>query len=319
MASLYPEIEPYAHGMLDVGDGQRVYWETCGNPNGKPALVLHGGPGSGCTPWQRRLFDPERVPRRAVRSAQLRPQHAARERARHRLSANTTGNLIADIERAARAPRDRALAGAGRLVGQHAGPRVRRGAPGRVTELVLFGVTTGRRQEDDWLFREGLRPLFPEQWPRRRDALPGRDRTGDIVEAYRRLLETLTRRCASGRPRVVPVGVGDARLATTQGCRPATTTRVPRWRSRAWSRTTSPTTRSSRTASCCATRRDRGHPGVLINGRFDLQAPLGTAWELARRLPLSELVVVGRRGPLGRRRRRQAKIVRATDGFSEHR
>ena len=55
---LYAETEPYEHGMLDVGDGNHVYWETCGNPRGKPALVLHGGPGSGATPYLRRLFDP---------------------------------------------------------------------------------------------------------------------------------------------------------------------------------------------------------------------------------------------------------------------
>jgi proline iminopeptidase len=55
---LYPAIAPYEQGMLDVGDGNLVYWETCGNPRGKHALVLHGGPGSGCTEWHRRLFDP---------------------------------------------------------------------------------------------------------------------------------------------------------------------------------------------------------------------------------------------------------------------
>ena len=59
LADLYPPIEPHAHGMLDVGDGQQVYWESCGNPEGTPALVVHGGPGSGCTPWHRRLFDPD--------------------------------------------------------------------------------------------------------------------------------------------------------------------------------------------------------------------------------------------------------------------
>src|ERR1700694_3217768 len=58
MQGLYPNIEPYEHGMLDVGDGYQVYWETCGNPSGKPALVLHGGPGSGCSPGSRRPFDP---------------------------------------------------------------------------------------------------------------------------------------------------------------------------------------------------------------------------------------------------------------------
>ena len=58
MPALYPEIEPYAHGMLEVTGGDLVHWEVCGNPRGKPAVVLHGGPGSGCTPWHRRLFDP---------------------------------------------------------------------------------------------------------------------------------------------------------------------------------------------------------------------------------------------------------------------
>ena len=60
MRSFYPEIEPYDHGMLDVGDGHHVYWELCGNPNGKPVVFLHGGPGGGCAPAQRRLFDPEK-------------------------------------------------------------------------------------------------------------------------------------------------------------------------------------------------------------------------------------------------------------------
>ena len=58
MSELYPEIEPYEQGFLEVDHGNRVYWETCGNPHGKPAVVLHGGPGSGCTPWYRTLFDP---------------------------------------------------------------------------------------------------------------------------------------------------------------------------------------------------------------------------------------------------------------------
>ncbi|MEO6704107.1 MAG: alpha/beta fold hydrolase, partial [Jatrophihabitantaceae bacterium] len=60
MPELYPPLEPYQSGRLDVGDGHRLWWEACGNPAGKPALVLHGGPGSGCSPWMRQLFDPQR-------------------------------------------------------------------------------------------------------------------------------------------------------------------------------------------------------------------------------------------------------------------
>ena len=96
--SLYPPIDPYDHGMLDVGDGHRVYWEQCGDPAGKPALVLHGGPGSGCTPGWRRYFDPDRY--RIVlfdqRGAGRSPPHASNPDID--LSTNTTSHLLADIE-----------------------------------------------------------------------------------------------------------------------------------------------------------------------------------------------------------------------------
>jgi proline iminopeptidase len=95
---LYPEIEPYEHGWLDVGDGHRVDWETCGNPAGRPAVVLHGGPGSGCSPGMRRLFDPSAF--RGVRFAQggsgRSTPHAADPDVD--LSANTTERLLADLE-----------------------------------------------------------------------------------------------------------------------------------------------------------------------------------------------------------------------------
>ena len=78
----WPVTEPYATGMLDVGDGQQIYWEECGNPDGKPAVFLHGGPGGGINPGQRRLFDPSRYRVVLVRPARLRPQHPARQRAR---------------------------------------------------------------------------------------------------------------------------------------------------------------------------------------------------------------------------------------------
>src|SRR5437588_12618247 len=99
VTDLYPEIAPYDHSMLEVGDGNRVYWEACGNPRGKPAVVLHGGPGSGCTAWHRRLFDPGVY--RAVLFDQRNcgrstPPASAPETD---LASNTTPNLLADVER----------------------------------------------------------------------------------------------------------------------------------------------------------------------------------------------------------------------------
>ena len=94
----YPEIEPHDSGLLDVGDGQRIYWETCGNPAGKPAVVLHGGPGSGCTSGQRRSFDPSAY-RIALFDQRGSGRSLPRVDATTDLSTNTTQHLLADLER----------------------------------------------------------------------------------------------------------------------------------------------------------------------------------------------------------------------------
>src|SRR5579859_6539296 len=99
MPDLYPQIEPYATGLLDAGDGNLVYWETCGNPSGKPAVVVHGGPGSGCSPGFRRFFDP-----RAYRIVLFDQRNCGRSRPHASdpsidLGANDTQRLIGDMER----------------------------------------------------------------------------------------------------------------------------------------------------------------------------------------------------------------------------
>src|SRR5215475_4948432 len=150
MADLYPEIEPFAYGMLEVTGGDLVYWEVCGTAHGKPALVLHGGPGSGCTPWHRRLFDPGRYriilfdQRNCGRS---RPHAGAPDTD---LSANTTGNLITDIERLQAHLGVQRWLVLGGSWGSALALAYAEQHSYRVTELVLFGVTTGRREEFDW-------------------------------------------------------------------------------------------------------------------------------------------------------------------------
>jgi len=144
-------------------------------------------PGSGCTPWHRRLFDPAayRVVLFDQRGCGRSRPHASSPETE--LSGNTTGNLIADIELLRvhlNVERWLVLGGSwGSALALAYAERF----PTRVTELILFGVGTGRREEFDWLFRDGLGSCFPEEWERRRSALPGADRVGDIVEAYCRL------------------------------------------------------------------------------------------------------------------------------------
>lgn len=185
----YPEIEPYDHGMLDVGDGNLVHWETSGNPHGKPALVLHGGPGSRTTPNLRRYFDPA-----AYRIVMLDQRGAGRSLPPASdpatdMSVNTTAHLMADLERL------RAHLGIERWLvwgvswGSVLGLRYAQTHPGVVTELVLTGVATGSNAEVALLTR-GLGKIFPEAFERFLAGLPADDWDGNLAAAYNRLLES---------------------------------------------------------------------------------------------------------------------------------
>jgi proline iminopeptidase len=315
---LYPEIEPYDRGTLDVGDGNRMYWEACGNPRGKPAVVLHGGPGSGCVPWHRRLFDPSayRLVLFDQRGCGRSTPHAGAPETD--LTSNTTWNLVADIELLRQHLEiDRWLVLGGSW-GSTLALAYAENHLDRVTEIILFGVTSGRRQEFDWWFRGGAAVLFPEQWERLRSALPGAERDGDIVEAYHRLLHD---RDPAVRERAA------VEWCTWESATPAWPP-TPRLSSRfadpafamAFARLVTHYVRHDgfledgillRNADSLA-----GIPGILLNGRLDLQAPIATAWELSRAWPGAELIVVDDAGHDADNPRITQELIRATDHFA---
>jgi proline iminopeptidase len=186
----YPPIEPYDSGLLEVGDGHRVYWEVCGNPAGKPAVFLHGGPGSGCSANHRRMFDPQRY--RVVlfdqRNCGRSLPHAADFDTD--LITNTTNALIADIE-ALREHLgiDRWLVWGGSWGSSLALAYAER-HPDRVSEAVLVAVTNTRTQEVDWLYG-GVGRYFPEAWEQFRTfvgAGPAASGT-EVVIAYDEILQ----------------------------------------------------------------------------------------------------------------------------------
>src|SRR4051794_8273191 len=186
--ALYPAIYPYDQGHLDVGDGQRVYWEQCGHPNGKPVVVLHGGPGSGCTSGMRRYFDPHayRIILFDQRNCGRSTPHASDLTVD--LAANTTDHLLDDIERLRQHLRIERWVVYGASWGSALGLAYAERHPDRVMGMVLVGVTVGRRSEIDWLYRDVAR-LFPQEWEQFRDGVPVTERGADLVAAYRRLLE----------------------------------------------------------------------------------------------------------------------------------
>jgi len=284
--------------MLDVGDGNAIYWESCGNSDGKPAIVLHGGPGSGCGEFFRRFFDPDRY--RIVlfdqRNCGRSTPHASEPTTD--LSSNTTANLVADIESLREHLGIERWLVLGGSWGSTLGLAYAEAHPARVTELVLFGVTTGRHSEWDWPFRGGLALFFPEQWAQLEAAVADVRGDGDIVETYHRLL---------GSPDAAVREQAAEAWCLWESATPdwppkpglAERFRDPRY-AVAFARIV---TRYAlhyawlddgvllRGATALANT-----PGVVVSGRFDFQAPIANAWTLKRAWPRAELVIVDEAG-----------------------
>ncbi|MGI5336180.1 prolyl aminopeptidase [Streptomyces sp. CA-181903] len=303
--ALYPPIEPYDEGMLDVGDGNLVHWEASGRPDGKPALVVHGGPGSGCSPGARGFFDPDRY--RVVlfdqRGCGRSTPHAADPSTdmRH----NTTHHLIADMERL----REHLGVDRWTLFGGSWGSTLilayAERHPERVAEIVITGVTTTRRSEIDWLYRGAAR-FFPGQWGRFRDGVPPAERDGDLIAAYARMMEHPD---PAVRERAVrdwcawEDAVVSAEPDAEPGATPAPYTGRPPRARRGFVRIAAHYFAHGAWLEEGALLRDAhrlaGIPGVLLHGRFDVAGPPATAWELARAWPDARLIIVPDAGHLG--------------------
>jgi proline iminopeptidase len=294
---MYPTIEPYEHGLLDVGDANLVYWEVCGNPNGKPALVLHGGPGSGCTPRHRRYFDPDtyRIVLFDQRGCGRSTPHASDPTTD--LSANTTPHLVRDIELLRRHLGIEQWLVWGNSWGTTLALAYAEQHPGRVSALVLVAVGTTRPSEIDWLYH-GVGRFLPEQWARFRAGVPEAERDGNLVDAYFRLLQrpdpTVRERAAQSW-----CEWEDAIVSPDQDTGPNPRYADPRFRMAFARIVTHYFAHDAWLEDGALIRhaeRLRGIPGEIIHGRFDLGGPLVTAWELAQAWPDADLVVVSTAG-----------------------
>jgi proline iminopeptidase len=317
---LYPEIEPYDHGMLDVGDGNCVYWEVCGNPSGKPAVVLHGGPGSGCSTGARRYFDPQsyRIVLFDQRGCGRSMPHASDLRTD--LSVNTTAYLLADMEHLRQyLGIDQWLLFGGSW-GSTLGLAYAERNPQRVTEIVFVGVTTTRRVEIDWLYG-GVAPLFPEQWARFRAGVPPTERDGDLVAAYHRLLQdpdpTIHMKAAKDWCE------WESALVSVDPDAPPDPRRLQPAFQLAFARIVTHYFHHNAWLEDGILLRQAGAlahiPGILVHGRLDLCSPLVTAWELAQAWPDSELVIVSGAGHSSSDPGMSEVLIAATDRFATRR
>jgi proline iminopeptidase len=300
--------------MLDVGDGNRVYWEECGDPHGKAAVVLHGGPGSGCTPAMRRGFDPVlyRIVLVDQRGCGRSTPHASDPATN--LGSNTTHHLVADLELLrAHLGIDRWLLFGGSW-GSALGLVYAERYPERVSEVVLTGVATGRREETDLLTR-GLGRLFPMEWARFRDGVPAAYRDGDLADAYHRLLsdpdpdvrEKAARDWCDWEEAIVPTSARPNPRYEDPAFRIAFARIVTHyWRNASWLEEGIVLRHAGRLS---------GIPGVIVQGSLDLGNLLGTPWSLVRAWPRCELVIIDDAGHGGSAAMTDA-LVTATDHFA---
>ncbi len=179
---LYPPIDPFDQRMMDMGDGHRIYVEQCGNPQGVPVFVFHGGPGGGCSPAMRRYFDPAHY--RVILFDQ---RGCGRSRPHASVSANTTWHLISDVEAI------RTLLGIDKVIafggswGATLALVYALTHPDRVSHLVLRGVFLMTKAELKWFYGGGAGAFFPELWTRFTAPIPEPERA-DLIEAYHRRL-----------------------------------------------------------------------------------------------------------------------------------
>jgi proline iminopeptidase len=310
--ALYPPIEPYDTGRLDVGDGHSLYWERCGTSGAKPAVFLHGGPGAGCSPDHRRQFDPERYDLLLFdqRGCGRSTPHAS-------LEANTTWHLVDDIERL------RMLAGHeswlvfGGSWGSTLALAYAQTHPRRVTELVLRGIFTFRQTELDWLYLYGASEVYPDKWRDFLAPIPDAER-GDLVAAYHRRL--------TGPDAAVQLAAAKA---------------WSQWEAETVTLLPSPETIEEHTSDDFAiaisrienhymlnrgwleegqllanARRLEGIPAVIVQGRHDMCTPPATAWELHQAWPEARLEIVPDGGHLFSEPGVLDGLIRAADEFA---
>lgn len=315
--TLYPPIEPHQTGLLPVGDGHAIFWEVSGNPDGKPVVFLHGGPGGGTNPRQRRLFDPERY--RIVlldqRMCGRSTPHAAEPDAD--LTANTTWTLVADLELLREHLGIERWQVFGGSWGSTLALAYAQTHPERVTELVLRGIFTLRQSELDWFYEGGAAAVYPDLWETYAGAVTRRERE-TYIAAYHRALSDPD-----------PAVHGPAAVAWTTW-ESATVTLLQRPEMIAESAEASHATAFARIENHFFLHhgwltegqlvRDAGLlrdiPGVIVQGRYDMCTPAMTAWDLHRAWPEAELVIVPDAGHAFDEPGILDALVRATDRFA---
>jgi proline iminopeptidase len=312
--TLYPPIEPYATGMLEVGDGHSLYWELSGNSDGKPVVFLHGGPGGGSSPDHRRQFNPDKY-----KILVFDQRGCGKSTPYASLEANTTWHLVEDIEKlrtqVAKVDKWQVFGGSW---GSTLALAYAQTYPERATELVLRGIFLFDQYEIDWMYREGgASQVYPDKFDDFLAPIPEGERS-DLVEAYRRRLtsddadEQLRAAQAWSKWEGDIVTLLPSPETIEHFTSPEIAVAVARienhyMANRGW---------LEEGQLLKGAQKLRGIPGVIVQGRHDTCTPPVAAWRLKQAWPEVELNIIPDGGHLFSEPGNLDALVRATDRFA---
>ena len=312
MRDLYPDIDIFDSGFIAVDARHQVYYEQCGNPDGKPVVILHGGPGAGCSAKMRRFHDPK-----AYRIVLFDQRGSGRSTPHADLVDNTTWDLVADIE----ALREHLGIAGWQIFGGSWGSTLAlayaQAHPSRATELVLRGIFMLRRWELEWFYQEGASRLYPDAWDNYLQAIPDVERA-DLISAYHRRLTSSSEATRLAAARAWSVWEASTSLllpdeAFIDGHKDAHfALSFARIESHYFVHGGFFDAEDQLLRDA---HRLHGIPGVIVHGRYDVVCPVQNAWDLHKAWPESRLQISPGAGHSAFEPENASALVEATDSF----
>ncbi len=310
---LYPPVEPFDQGSLHVGGGHSAYYEQSGNPQGKPAVFVHGGPGAGGDVGARRFFDSS-----AYRIVVFDQRGAGRSRPLASLTENTTWHLIADMEQLREHLGISQWLVFGGSWGSTLALAYAQCHPGSVSELVLRGIFLLRKKEIDWFYQRGASEIYPDQWARFLQPIPV-DERHDLLGAYHRRLTGSDREIRLEAARAWSVWEGSTSFLASNPKRTQQFAAADFAVALACIEThyfINTGFFESENQLLDGVDAIRTIPAVIVQGRYDVVCPMVSAWELAARWPEADFRVVGDAGHSAYERGITHELISATDAFA---
>jgi len=314
LKDFYPPIEPYNHFMLQVSDVHNLYVEECGNPDGKPIVFLHGGPGAGCGPGHRRFFDPKQY-----RIIVFDQRGCGRSLPFAELKENTTWDLVSDIEKIREKLKIKSWKVFGGSWGSTLALSYAIKHPKHVEALILRGIFLCRPSELKWFYQQGADQLFADQWEEYHNFIPESERHDFISAYYKRLTGQDEKQKLEAARIWTQWEIGTSCLEVKKSSvdeyeDPKKNLPFARIESHYF---VNKAFFSSDNFILDNINQIKHIPCVIVQGRYDVVCPMISAWELHKKWPGSILKIVPNAGHSAMEPGIRSELIKATDFFRE--